>query len=209
MNTIKNLRKELQKLLTTRASYRRTIKIAAVISSALKSIDIEPILVGGSAVEIYSRGGYATQDIDMVCPGGKDLQQVMESLGFERLGKDYVISKYGLYVEFPSSALGLNESFQTFKIDQHQIKIVSIEDLIVDRLCAFKFWASAIDGLNAILLFESNTFDEVRLLKRAEQEDVVDALESIQQIREAVIRQKLSKTQANLLLEKAAKVLKK
>ncbi len=145
----------------------------------------------------------------MVCPGGNDLQQLMQILGFERLGKDYVYPKNKLYVEFPSSALGPHETTQIFKLDKHWIKIVSIEDLIVDRLCAFKFLSSALDGLNSILLLESNPCNEQRLHQRAQQEEVWDALEVVKQVRETVIRKKLSPKQSNRLLEKTMRSLKK
>lgn len=46
----------------------RNIALTAVITEALKNINIRPIIVGGQAVEFYTAGGYSTMDVDLVTP---------------------------------------------------------------------------------------------------------------------------------------------
>jgi hypothetical protein len=86
-------------------------------------------------------------------------------------------------------------------VGQRNLRIISIEDLIVDRLNAYKFWRSGIDGLNALLLLEMGNPNGPRLLQRARQEDVEDALEAVQRINNEAIRKKLSRKAATFLLE--------
>ncbi len=209
MTSIDELKQALDKAATRKERTERAVQIAAIIAEALREVGQDPILVGGAAVEFYTQGGYATADIDMVTPGGTEVISVMEGLGFEKLGKDYIDRKRQIYIEFPSEALKPSERYDILKIGKKSLCIISIEDLIVDRLCAFKFWQSGIDGVNALLLLELGEAAEKRLLQRAYQDDVVDALEAVRKVREESIRKKLSQEQANQLLEAEMRRLKK
>ena len=182
--------------------------MASIIAETLREIGQDPILVGGAAVEFYTEGGYATRDIDLIAAGGPDLIHAMEKLGFEKLGKDFVDRKRDIYLEFPSSTLKPGEQTRLLQVGPYPLLIVSREDLIVDRLCAFKFWQSGIDGLSVLLLLEENPIDEKRLLERAKNETVDDALESIRSVQQKIIRQKLPPPEANRLLEREMKRLR-
>ncbi|HCU24917.1 MAG TPA: hypothetical protein DF383_07860, partial [Deltaproteobacteria bacterium] len=186
MNSVDELKKQLHKAAALRDPVDRISRIAWVIAQALQTVGQDPILVGGAAVEFYTKGGYSTCDIDMIAPGGPELAQVMAQLGLQQIGKDYIDKQYNIYIEFPSSELGPNEKFTQLKIDGGSFRIISIEDLIVDRLCSFKFWKSAVDGVNALLLAEMVDHNEVRLRERAKEEHVLDAWEVILQVREEV-----------------------
>jgi len=63
------------------------------------------------------------------------------------------------------------------------ILISSIEDMIIDRLCAYKFWDYKFDGEWAKIMLNSQSdefsIDFSYLQKRAEQEDVTDVLNKI------------------------------
>ncbi|MDO8461794.1 MAG: hypothetical protein Q7S98_02920 [Deltaproteobacteria bacterium] len=179
---------------------RRGVKIASVIAEALRTIDQDPILVGGAAVEFYTEGQYATSDIDMLAPGGPELWETMKELGFERRGKDFINKELELYVEFPGYGLK-EEKSDTLNIDGILLQIISREDLIVDRLASYKFWKMALDGLNALLLLEQGEWDPERLQKRARQENVLDALEWIEKIYQEIARKKLDKKEATQRLQ--------
>lgn len=193
--------KNLAKAAREKNRAKRGVKIAAAIAQALRTIDQDPILVGGAAVEFYTEGGYATKDIDMIAPGGKPLWDVMENFGFKKRGKDFIHEKLKIYIEFPGETLGEGRQCDLLEIDGVPLQIISIEDLIVDRLCAYKFWKSAIDGLAALLLLESEAIDSARLKKQAVKEDVMDALETVQKIFEEVIRKNISRTTASKKLK--------
>lgn len=204
---MRNLNQELDLAAKITNPFRRTIKVAALISEALQAIGQDPVLVGGSAVEFYTEGGYVTADLDFVSAGGPRLVVVMQSLGFERIGKDFVDKKRKVYVEFPGDFLSATERADTVTIDGFPLKIISREDLIVDRLCAYKFWKSALDGYNALLLLESPDIDKNRLMRRAKEEDVLEALKVVENILEESVRNKLARSESNRRIEREIKNL--
>lgn len=202
MKSIDSLKKELAKAACVRDRAERGARLAALITEALRTTGRDPVLVGGAAVEFYTQGAYTTSDLDMVADGGKDLIEIMTRLGFEKIGKDFVDRKNGVYVEFPGSSLKASERTRKIQVGSRSFRIISLEDLIVDRLNAFKFWRSLIDGANVLMLLELGDADEDRLKERASEEDVWDALTSLQRIREEIIRKKLSRDEADSLLQK-------
>ena len=206
---LKALKNELARAAKIQEPAERSIRIAAIVAEALRSIGQDPVLVGGAAVEFYTQGGYTTSDVDMLAVGGPELVKVMSGLGFEKLGKDFVDDRNKIYVEFPGEGLSASEQAVPFIIEGWRLRILSVEDVIVDRLCSFKFWKSATDGLNALKLMEANRENRSRLEDRAQEEDVEDALALIREIRETVIRQKMKPDQARSLLEKGMRGLKK
>lgn len=200
LKNLKNLKILLQKAAAEKTLARRGVKVAAVIAEALRQVGEDPVLVGGAAVEFYTEGGYATKDIDMVAVGGEPLREVMKELGFEKRGKDFINKPLELYVEFPSECLNAFEKSDDLDVDGISLKIISIEDLIVDRLCAYKFWKSSADGLAALLLMQIGKEDTRRLKKQAKKKDVLDALEWIAKIYEEAFRKKMSQKEVTYLL---------
>lgn len=180
----------------------RGVRIAAVVAAALGEIGLEPTLVGGAAVAFYTEGRHTTEDVDLVTPSGPKVDEVMASLGFRKRGKDYIGGDGEIYVEFPSSSLGPTERADIIEVDGVSLRIVSIEDLIVDRLCAFKFWRSGLDGLNALILLELGRADRRRLESRAGEEEVLDALDHLEDVLEVAIRTDLSPEAASDLLNR-------
>lgn len=209
MNSPNPLRKDLVEAAKIKESAERSVTIASVVAEALRAIGQDPILVGGAAVEFYTQGGYTTEDIDMIAPGGAELARIMMNLGFTRFGKDFVDEKNKIYIEFPGGSLGDLEQAVRIQIGKRYLRIISLEDLIVDRLCSYKFWKSAVDGLNAMKLLESGSIDEERLRARTADEGVFDALTGIREIQEEVIRKKFPPEEANRLLDSKMRQLKK
>lgn len=204
----KNLPEFLAKAAKVKDPAERAVRIAAVLAQALRDIGQDPVLVGGAAVEFYTQGGYSTQDIDLLAPGGPELIEVMKRLGFAKFGKDFFHRKLKIYVEFPGASLDPQARFQEIRIGDQHLRIIALEDLIVDRLAAFKFWQSAIDGTNAILLMELENLDEARLMSRARQEKVADALGAVRRVREEAVRKNLDPKAGNQLLLRKMRELK-
>lgn len=208
MNSIDSLKNELAHAASLKNPTEKSIHIAAIIAEALRKINQDSVLVGGAAIEFYTQGAYSTSDIDMITEEGPELITTMKDLGFEKLGKDFVHQKLNIYIEFPGRNLQNNEESILIKVKDKTLPIISIEDLIVNRLCAFKFWKIAIEGLNVLLLLENNEVNEKRLRDRAHEENVEDALKGLSKIREEVIRKKIPEKIANQMLEDLMKRLK-
>jgi len=175
----------------------RHIEIVAIITEALVPHQITPILVGGAAVEFYSRGGYTTGDIDLVAPGGRALAETMRALGFLKRGKDWINDELEISIEYWSDTLGPDEDFNEILYHSQSLRILSIEDLIVDRLCAFKWWGSTVDGVNVMLLLESAMgYDDKATIRKGKREDVYDGLQGIKQILKSVKENRIDRAKA-------------
>jgi predicted nucleotidyltransferase len=202
MSSADPLRKRMARAAAEKDPALRGVRIAAVVARALGEAGIEPTLVGGAAVAFYTEGRHTTRDVDLVAPSGPTVDEAMRRLGLRRRGKDYLSEDRTVYVELPSAALGPTERTDVIEIDGVALRIISIEDLIVDRLCAFKFWKSGIDGLNALILLELGTADRARVESRAGEEDVLDALDHVEDVLERAVRTNLSPDEASDLLNR-------
>lgn len=131
----------------------------------------KPILVGGSAVEFYTRGTCKSIDIDLLADRDS-LEKVLEKMGFSKIGRHWFYTKdVGIEVvgESPEGRR-VNEVLHEGKL----IRILSIEDLIVDRLNACKHWKSQYDCEQAQVLFGvySGKLDLEYLKKRMKEEEL-------------------------------------
>lgn len=52
---------------------RRRLLALGLLTARLAAHRIEPILVGGGALEFYTAGGYATHDMDLALPHGAEV----------------------------------------------------------------------------------------------------------------------------------------
>jgi hypothetical protein len=65
---------------------RRRLVMPGLLTEILAESEIEPILVGGAALEFYTAGGYATKDGDLALPTAPEVDAAFQQLGFERQG---------------------------------------------------------------------------------------------------------------------------
>ena len=137
-----------------------------------------PVLVGGSAVAFYTTGNYATQDIDL-CYSSSRIDSVLLPAGFRKDGRYWVHEELDILLECPGSEPPERVLRMELKNGDH-VYISSIEDMIIDRLCAFAFWDSPSDGEWARVMLESETeeilIDWEYLEKRAGEEQVTEHL---------------------------------
>ncbi len=158
----------------------RTLQIAAALCEALTAAGSHPVLVGGGAVEIYTRSAYTTRDLGFVAAVTDELGNTMLQLGFEREGRHWVHEQLGVVVGFPGTTLGDAEAV-SIDVDGAELRIISVEDLIVDRLASWKHWGWGPDGAAAVILMAIHTdLDADRLWQRGAQEEVADAMERLQ-----------------------------
>ncbi len=131
----------------------------------------KPILVGGSAVEFYTRGTCRSLDIDLLADRDS-LGRVLEEMGFSKIGRHWFYTKdIGIeIVGDPAEGQRVNEILHEGKL----IRVLSIEDLIVDRLNACKHWKSQYDCEQAQVLVGAylDKLDKEYLKKRMKEEDL-------------------------------------
>lgn len=141
----------------------------------------DAILVGGALVELLTEGQYVTGDVDLI--GDPDaIGGLLEDAGFERTGRHLVHEELGLTVEIVAPQLEANRRSERIRWRDHTLRVLSVEDLIIDRLCAAKFWGSARDHEQAHLIYGTHhdRLDEDRLAARADEERVRDLLDELE-----------------------------
>ncbi|MNO70801.1 hypothetical protein D3C76_616990 [compost metagenome] len=135
--------KEALEQLHDKSKFEKLIHTAAIITELLLPHGIRPIIVGGLSVEIYTLNGYTTQDIDFVLNGYDLASEVFASLGFVKLGKNWVRADLGVSVEIPSNFLtGDYDKITELAVADKAVYVIGIEDIILDRLRAAVHWKS-------------------------------------------------------------------
>lgn len=133
----------------------KTAALAAWIQGLSSSDQECPVLVGGAAVELYTGGAYTTGDLDLVGAVEPRLEAALRNAGFERRGRHWVHESAQVFIEFPGSALAAGERAAWIEVEGMRVRLISAEDLLVDRLGAWQYWRSSIDGVNAFLLWQA------------------------------------------------------
>lgn len=164
----------------------KTAAVVAWIQGLFADDQTTPVLVGGAAVELYSAGAYTTGDIDLVGSATPPVERELRAAGFERHGRHWVHEAAQVFVEFPGSALEEDERAVWREIEDQRIRIISAEDLLVDRLGAWQHWRSSVDGVNALLLWRAlqDTIDRERLEARVRSAGWTAAWRSLRQFAE-------------------------
>lgn len=147
MSLIESCKQALERL-AGKNRYEVMTETAAIITSLLEPHGIMPIVVGGLAVEIYTRGQYATLDIDLVS-GRRDLAgATLTTLGFLQEGRHWYHPGLQVAIEIPGEVLEGADRERIIKIhlpSGRYIYVVGIEDIILDRLRACVHWRSSSD----------------------------------------------------------------
>lgn len=156
----------------------RTAAIVAWVQSLYTTEDRVPVLVGGAAVEILTGGAYTTGDLDFVGSVPSLVRKTLEANGFRRSGRHWINDTAEIFLEFPGDALDPTERSIRYEAFGYDLVLVSLEDLLVDRLGAWAYWKSGVDGANAFLLYRicRNEIDDRRLTRRAREAGFGSAL---------------------------------
>lgn len=149
----------------------RTAALVAWIQGLYEDDDATPVLVGGAAVELFTLGAYTTGDVDLVGSVTPSAARLLKESGFERHGRHWIHEPAQMFVEFPGSALDPDERTSEIEVAGHEVRIISAEDLLIDRLGSWEYWQSSVDGVNALLLWrtQKQNMDVERLEKRVVQ----------------------------------------
>lgn len=110
----------------------------------------KPIVVGELGLEIYIQGSYTTGDIDIKADS-ETLEEILKNWGFIKKGRIWFNDSIDIYVDWLGSQLDegpeAEKRVNSIILDEGlEITVISIEDLIIDRLNAVKWWKDE-DGL--------------------------------------------------------------
>lgn len=159
---------EIDQVLASEEGPRRTAALVQWLQNLFEGEGAVPVLVGGSAVELYTLGAYTTGDVDLVGTVTPRAAHALRAAGFERRGRHWIHEAAQVFVEFPASALEPEEESTWIELEGQRVLVISIEDLLVDRLGAWQYWKSSVDGVNAWLLWRAQRqrIDAERLERR-------------------------------------------
>jgi hypothetical protein len=143
---ISRLRKEPNEL-------RKKMLLLGYVTSQLEKKNQSIFLVGGQAVETYTAGQFPTGDIDVTTSDSATTQKVLKSLGFEEIGMIWLNKQLG--IAFHIVGYFAPENPRTMSIGPYKARIVGVEELILDRLSAAKFWNIPADYEKAKVLYDN------------------------------------------------------
>ena len=132
-------------------------------------------------MELYTGGAYRTGDLDFVGTVTNEVAKKLKQAGFERQGRHWIHRGYRLLIETPDRNLDSGNTVATIRLGTTSVAVIGLEELIVDRLAAWQFWQSEIDGYNAWRLWSSREqrIDLTRLRSLAERSETTAALTSL------------------------------
>jgi hypothetical protein len=126
------------------------LKLLARVSEAMAERGLpRPVLVGGAAAEYYSGSALMTGDFDVTSPAQPELEEELKKLGFVRPSgagralRGWVHPDLGLGLEVvagsPMSGAAEPERFRLVRPIgiQELFRVISVEDLIADRVGQF------------------------------------------------------------------------
>lgn len=135
------------KRLDPEEKFNTMIRTVGVLTKVLESKDISPpIIVGGLSVEIYTNSDYATRDIDFLSGDIDKVKSILEELGFSNSeGRHYYNSDLMVAVDAMDIAYeglaGAYDKVEKIDIDDElYVKVISREDIIMDRIRAYLHW---------------------------------------------------------------------
>ena len=181
------LKNKIQKITkSNKNKIYQNIALVAIITAALKEIDIRPIIVGGQAVEFYTAGGYSTMDVDLVTPANiKEIDPIIKDLGFKKEGKYWTYKQFDFALEIPGSDLaGDYDKVNEIEIEGLKAYIIGIEDIIIDRLNRYKFWKEYADQewIVGMIYLNYEDIDWNYLYQKSESEKTLEELKEFKKI---------------------------
>ena len=134
---------------TYRPEFEAALRLLGRINMAMDAAGFRPpVLVGGGAVEIYTRGAVTTGDIDLACGRQEELERIMQEHGFERpTGRGVATRGWihtGLKLGFEVVAdclldgMADREMVQMVELgDDGTVAVIAPEDIIADRMAQY------------------------------------------------------------------------
>jgi predicted nucleotidyltransferase len=161
---------------------KRRLKVMGLITKALEPYCFAPVIVGGTAVEFYSLGGYMSYDVDVVVSNREVFGQVLENLDFIKKGRHWGREDLDIVIEAPSSDLSQETApLVVVVVDGFKVSILGVEDLIIDRVNAAVHWQSKEDEKWSaeLVRLSQDKLDWAYLKRRASDTNVKDFLHKL------------------------------
>ncbi|MBU0504968.1 nucleotidyltransferase [bacterium] len=156
------------------------LALAGFLSDTFKEFDIELTVVGGAAVQFYTQADYATKDLDVILYNDTKeiVENVMGKLGFKRTStyRHFEHSKFPFVIEFPPEPIEVGGRYiskvNLIEMPPYKVRVIKIEDIIMDRIIAGVEWKSERHLDQAKLIWVKNkTLIDLQYLKQFAKEE--------------------------------------
>ena len=157
---------------------KRKMLLVGYLSDELSKRGAFVFLVGGQAVETYTAGQFTTGDVDITTTDQEATERLLTRLGFRREGMIWLNEKLAIAVHIVGSYPTRTEKVRTVEVGPYRVRVVGVEELIIDRLRAAKSRRSGRDAEQALVLFSGfrKRINLEYLRRRAKEEKVDDIL---------------------------------
>lgn len=180
MSLIEKAKEQLRELQSCQ-QFERMLKVTAILTSLLQEKNLRPVIVGGLAVEIYTRSDYTTTDIDLIISNREAANTILLELGFVREGRHWYHEQLSVSIEIPNDKLEDADDDKVIELslnDGLKVYVIGIEDIILDRLRACIHWKSSSDCEwgKRMFLIHYERLDIPYMVKQAKIDLTVDIL---------------------------------
>ena len=163
---------------------QRTERMAALAQwaqSLYSNREDRPVIVGGTALELYTGGAYRTGDLDFVGTLTPSVEETLIEAGFQQFGQHWIHKEERVFLVFQDSALEKGRRAVERYFGVYRVLVISPEDLLIDRLVSWKYCESPLHGVQAYLLYCGTHWwmNVGHLNERAVQDGVELALDSL------------------------------
>lgn len=169
-------------------------KLASLVSALFRERGIELVVVGGSAIEFYTDGGYASGDLDLcLLPPTRSVpvklrQEILGALGGKGGPRSWEVA--GMFVDILGAAeISGRTPLRELNAPYGKIRLIDPEELLVERVlvsvypqpnqeaknCAIQLLGVALSG--GVKL----DWDEVRRLAQSPEYDIFQELKRLAQ----------------------------
>lgn len=176
-------RRDLEVALALENATERKLAVVSLIDQLVQRLDWRAIVIGGLAVEFWTRGLYSTADIDLYLPHGPAVDDLFAELGFRKEGRHWVLPEHEIFVEAPASFPAESEEIVEIGLESgRKVLVLSVEDVVVDRLHQFVSGGHRDVAEQAVALLGTEGLEYARLIARASEEGLSEALVELERI---------------------------
>lgn len=167
--------------LQSKQQFERMLKVTAILTSLLQEKKLRPVIVGGLAVEIYTRSDYTTADIDLIISNREAANSILLELGFVKEGRHWYHEELSVSIEIPNDILVDADDDKVIELSLNgglKVFVIGIEDIILDRLRACIHWRSSSDCEwgKRMFLIHFERLDIPYMIKQAKIDLTIDIL---------------------------------
>lgn len=171
---------------------RQKMTLAAFLAQRFQEKGVNLVVVGGAAVQYYTLSEFVTHDLDAILSGDTKeiIEEVMRGLGFKRttMYRHFEYPSFGFVVEFPPSPVEIASRVITkmnlVKTQEGEVRVVRVEDMIMDRITAAVEWKdrACLDQAKLMYAKHYSSMDQDYLTQFAKEEGYQKILKEVRRV---------------------------